>query len=110
MERSCSLGKAVLGNNIFQTGYDVNEYSITNNNNIFQINFDRAYILNTFCTMVMKEYSNIRSKYQKTEHCGNRLRVIRTKHHSKQYNLKSNFLEDTNDKYGDLVLCRFCIF
>eukprot|EP00483_Globobulimina_turgida_P006106 UN06116 len=48
MDRCCTLNKAVVGPiNIFQSGYDVSKHAYVKSTEIFQINLDRAYILNT---------------------------------------------------------------
>eukprot|EP01084_Bolivina_argentea_P048440 89249_1 len=49
IDKGCYFSKGVgYPMNIFQNGYNVETYSYIGTNQVMQINFDRAYILNTF--------------------------------------------------------------
>eukprot|EP01084_Bolivina_argentea_P174868 302876_1 len=120
IERGCTLGKSVKNPmNLFQNGYDYNKYTQVTTSEIYEIDFDRAYILNTFRFMLYNgdnrvyKYKIEISKDQKTW-----TRIVNAENKSgwqlvqfhDQFVKHIRFLDGSSTANQYLHLCKFYAF
>ena len=120
-DRCCSFNKSVkhYQGNCLQSAMSVSTYSYALESEILQINFDRAYILNTFKFWLYDGDARIFKYKIEISKDGKLWKQIvndenktswQTVQFDEQFVKHVRFIEGTNNLYGDIVLCKFSAF
>eukprot|EP01083_Nonionella_stella_P291768 992558_1 len=120
IERACSVRKpAVYPVNIFQSGYDVNKYTYVLSTQILQIDFDRAYILNTLKFWLYDGDTRVykyKVEISKDEQVWTRIANYENKvswqkiQFDAQFVQHVRFIEGSSSTSQDLPICKFYAF